>query len=51
MAFSSGMTFSTRPFIDTLIIWYVKGVQVVQIWTKFHLCLTSDVMQRNASGI
>ena len=29
----------TRPFIDTLIIWYVKGVQVVQIWSKFRICL------------
>ena len=25
--------------IDTLIFWYIKGVQVVHIWEKFHLCL------------
>ena len=29
----------TRPFIDTLIFWYIKGVQMIHIWLKFHLCL------------
>ena len=28
-----------RPFIDTLMFWYIKGVQEVHIWAKFHLCL------------
>ena len=27
----------TRPFIDTLISWYMKGVEVVHIYVKFHL--------------
>ena len=41
MALSGGFLVAppTHPFIDTLIIWYVKGVQVVQIWAKFHLYL------------
>ena len=30
----------TRLFIDTLIFWETKGVQVVHIWAKFHLRLT-----------
>ena len=30
---------SANPFIDTLFFWYIKGVQVVHIWHKFHLCL------------
>ena len=29
----------THPFIDTLVFWYIKGVQVIHIWVKFHLCL------------
>ena len=29
----------TRPFIDTLMFWYNKGVQVIHIWAMFHLCL------------
>ena len=29
----------TRPFIDTLMFWYIKGVHVIHIWAKFHLCL------------
>ena len=29
----------TRPFIDTLISWYMKGVEVVHIYVKFHVCL------------
>ena len=41
MAFSGDFLVapSTRPFIDTLMFWYIKGVQVINIWTKFHLCL------------
>ena len=26
-------------FIYTLIFWYMKGIQEVHIWAKFHLCL------------
>ena len=29
----------TRPFIDTFISWYMKGVEVVHICVKFHVCL------------
>ena len=29
----------TRPFIDTLMFWYIKGVQATHIWAKFHLYL------------
>ena len=25
------------PFIDTLMFWYIKGVQVAHTWAKFHL--------------
>ena len=41
MAFSGGflVVSSTRPFIGTLMFWYIKGVQVTYIWAKFHLCL------------
>ena len=30
---------NTRPFIDTLIFWYIKGFQVIHNKVKFHLCL------------
>ena len=26
----------TRPFSDTLMFWYVKGVHVIYTWAKFH---------------
>ena len=40
-AFSGGFLVAppTLPFIDTLMFWYIKGVQVIHIWAKFHLCL------------
>ena len=31
-----------KPFIYTLIFWYMKGVPEVHIWAKFHLCLISS---------
>ena len=41
MEFSDGFLDapSIRSFIDTLMFWYIKGVQVIHIWAKFHLCL------------
>ena len=29
----------TRPHINTLIFWQMKGVEVIHIWTKFRLSL------------
>ena len=38
MAFFGGFldAFPFHPFIYTLIFWYVKGIQEVHIWAKFH---------------
>ena len=44
MAFFGGFldTPPSHPFIYTLIFWYMKGIQEVHIWAKFHLCLISS---------
>ena len=41
MSFSGGILVlsSGRPFISTLMFWYIKGFQVVYIRAKLHLCL------------
>ena len=41
MAFIGGFLHAPPacPFIDTLILWSIKGVCVGYIWVKFHLCL------------
>ena len=31
--------FLARSPIDTFFFWQTKGIEVVHIWTKFHLCL------------
>ena len=33
----------TRPLIDTLILWQEKGIEVVHILAKFHLCLICNL--------
>ena len=39
MVFSGGFfdAHPNRQFIDTLMFWYIKGVQVMHIWVKIHL--------------
>ena len=32
-----------RPLIDTLIFWQEKGLEVVYILAKFHLCLICNL--------
>ena len=29
----------SRTFIYNIIFWYMKGIQQVYLWAKFHLCL------------
>ena len=32
-----------RPLTDTLIFWQEKGIEVVHILAKFHLCLICNL--------
>ena len=41
MAFFGSFSYASpfHPFIYTFIFWYMKIIQEVHIWAKFHLCL------------